>query len=234
VIYQQLLGTRPKEAANDAMGVLADSTGGLYFHNSNDLDLGFKELGMQPDVSYLLGFAPQVLDSRYHRLKVSLTAARHATVQARKGYMAAREKPAEKPAAERRMDKEVFTTAILDDAPVRVAVSAGKSAEGHPMLRLTYHLDIGAVQFHDRNGARAQSFRMIAALLDAQGAFVAGQEAVLELALKDATYQRVSAAGFNAGLNLEAPAGSYRVRTVVLEGDENGRYSTAIQAAEIR
>ncbi len=246
VTYQQLQGSRPKAALNDAMGDLADSTGGLFFHNSNDLDLGFKELGMQPEVSYLLGVAPEVLDAKFHRLKVSLTqvglpAARHAIVQARKGYLAAPEKPEEQEpfdrglnAAERRMDKEVFTTSRLEEAPVTVAISSGKSAEGHPNAQLTFHVDIGKVQFHDQDGARAQNFHMIAALLDAQGTFVTGAEAALEFALKEATYQRIAAGGFNAKITLDAPAGSYRLRTVVVEGDENGRYSTATQPAEIR
>ncbi len=246
VTYHQLQGSRPKAALNDAMGDLADSTGGLFFHNSNDLDLGFKELGMQPEVSYLLGVAPEVLDAKFHRLKVSLTqvglpAARHAIVQARKGYLAAPEKPEEQEpfdrglnAAERRMDKEVFTTSRLEEAPVTVAISSGKSAEGHPNAQLTFHVDIGKVQFHDQDGARAQNFHMIAALLDAQGTFVTGAEAALEFALKEATYQRIAAGGFNAKITLDAPAGSYRLRTVVVEGDENGRYSTATQPAEIR
>jgi hypothetical protein len=75
---------------------------------------------------------------------------------------------------------------------------------------------------------------MIAALLDTQGTFVTGAEAVLEFALKEATYQRIAAGGFNAKITLEAPSGSYRLRTVVVEGDENARYSTATQPAEIR
>jgi VWFA-related protein len=241
VTYQQLQGSQPKAALNDAMGNLADSTGGLYFHNSNDLDLGFKDLGMQPEVSYLLGFPPEVLDSKYHHLKVSLTAARHATVQARKGYIPAPEKSEEpvpythgpKAPLERRIDREVFTTSQLEEAPVTVAMSPEKSAEGHAMARLTFHVDIGKVQFHDQAGARAQTFHMIAVLFDAHGTFVTGVEALLDLALKEATYQRVLPAGFNAKVSLEVPAGSYRLRTVVVEGDEAGRCSTATQPAEI-
>jgi hypothetical protein len=159
----------------------------------------------------------------------------------RKGYLAAPEKPEEQEpfdrglnAAERRIDKEVFTASLLQEAPVMVAASYGKSTEGRPNAQLTFHVDIGKVQFHNQDGARAQSFHMIAALLDTQGTFVTGAETVLEFALKEATYQRIVAGGFNAKVSLEVPAGSYRLRTVVLEGDENGRYSTATQPAEIR
>jgi VWFA-related protein len=235
VTYQQSLAAQPKEDLNAAMGNLADSTGGLFFHNSNDLDRGFKDLGMQPEVSYLLGFAPEVMDSKYHRLKVSLTAAHHTTVQARRGYVATAGRPGEpKPPAERRMDKEVFTASLLEEAPVTVVVSPGKSPEGHPMAELTFHVNIGKVQFHDQDGVRVQRFRIIAVLLDAQGRFVKGLEGVMEFALKQASYERILATGFNTNLSLEAPAGSYRPRTVVVEGNENGPYSTATQPAEIR
>ena len=232
--YRQILGTRPKDALNDSMGNLADSTGGLYLHNSNDLDLGFRELGMQPEVSYLLGFAPGTLDNKYHPLKVSLTAARHATVQARQGYVAASQKAEpQKPRVDRRIDRELFTTTLLDEAPVMVTISPEKTAEGASIARLNFHVDIGKAHFLNQDGTRAQTFHMIAALLDAQGAFVIGVEAVLDLSLKEATYQRELTSGFNAYLKLEAPAGSYRLRTVVVEGGEGGRYSTATQTAEI-
>jgi VWFA-related protein len=233
VIHQQQMGSRPKGALNDALGSLADATGGLFFHDNNDLDLGFKELGMQPQVSYLLGFPPEVLDSKYHRLKVSLTSARHDTIQARKGYLAAPEKaPAtdgSKPAVDRRMDKEVFTSSRLEETPVTVTLTPRKSPEGRSMARLSFHIDVGKVQFQDRDGTHAQTFHMIAALFDAQGGYVTGLEGLLEFALQEASYRRMSSGGFTADLNLDVPAGSYRLRTVVLEGGEAGRYTTATQ-----
>ena len=235
VTYQQLLGGQSKEDLNSAMGNLADSTGGLFFHNSNDLDLGFKELGMQPEVSYLLGFAPDVLDSKYHRLKVNLKAAEHTTVQARRGYMAVAGKPADrKTPAERRVDREVFTTSRLEEAPVTVACRPATSPEGRPAANLTFHVDIAKVQFHDQDGLRSQKIHIIAVLLDAQAAFVKGLEGAMEFAIKADNFERLLATGFDANLSLEAPPGSYRLRTVVVEGDQNGRYSTDTQTIDIR
>jgi len=240
VIYQQLQGSRPKAALNDAMGDLADSTGGLYFHNNNDLNVGFQELGMQPEVSYLLAMEPATLDNKFHHLKISLTGARHDTVQARKGYLASEDKPEKNqaskaaPATERRMDKEVFTTTSFDEAPVTLSVASLKSAEGRATALLTFHVDIAKAQFHDQDGARLQTFHMIAALFDTDGAYVNGTEAQLEFALKEPTYQRLLPGGFNAKVSLEMPPGNYRLRTVMVEGGEKGRYSTSTGPAEIQ
>jgi hypothetical protein len=40
------------------------------------------------------------------------------------------------------MDKEVFTTSLLEEAPVVVAaVNSATSAEGHTLAQLTFHVD---------------------------------------------------------------------------------------------
>jgi hypothetical protein len=95
-------------------------------------------------------------------------------------------------------------------------------------------MDLAKIQFQNQDGARKQRLHVIAALLDAQGSFVTGKEVLLEFALKPETYERAVNNGFNAVLNLEAAPGTYRLRTVVVEGEDNGRYSTATQPAQIQ
>jgi VWFA-related protein len=41
------------------LGDFAYGTGGRFFHNSNDLEGGLKQLGLAPEISYVLGFSPQ-------------------------------------------------------------------------------------------------------------------------------------------------------------------------------
>src|ERR1019366_7016766 len=58
----------------DLLGVLADGTGGVFFHNNNDFDEGFRRVAQAPEYSYVLAFAPQnlKLDGSFHSLKVTL------------------------------------------------------------------------------------------------------------------------------------------------------------------
>lgn len=57
-----------------AMESLADGTGGTFFHNSNDLDAGFKALTEGPETVYLLELSLDSVkpDGTYHRLNVKL------------------------------------------------------------------------------------------------------------------------------------------------------------------
>jgi VWFA-related protein len=74
--------------AEGAMAELADGTGGTFFHNSNDLDAGFKALTEAPEVVYLLELPLENVkpDGSYHRLKVKVTRD-GLQIQARRGYL---------------------------------------------------------------------------------------------------------------------------------------------------
>jgi VWFA-related protein len=88
----EFMGAQIEQATLDE---LTDATGGIFFHNNNDLDEGFKRVGAPPEYSYNLAFAPQntKLDGRYHKLKVTLARDQKLTVQARKGYYAPKKNP---------------------------------------------------------------------------------------------------------------------------------------------
>ena len=75
--------------SEDVMAELAAGTGGTYFHNSNDLEGGFKRLTATPEYLYLLEFSIGDVkqNGRYHRLKVKVDQD-DSTVQARRGYFA--------------------------------------------------------------------------------------------------------------------------------------------------
>ena len=79
-------------ARSDVMANLAYATGGTFFHNNNDLDEGFRRTADAPEYIYVLGFSPQKLDGKFHKLKVTVMAQAGApgklTVQARQGYYA--------------------------------------------------------------------------------------------------------------------------------------------------
>lgn len=85
---------REEEALrSEVMADLAYSTGGTFFHNNNDMDEGFRRTADAPEFIYVLGFSPQKLDGKFHKLKVTVSAAGNngrakLTVQARQGYYA--------------------------------------------------------------------------------------------------------------------------------------------------
>ena len=74
----------------DVLAELAQGTGGVFFHNDNDLRAGFNALAADPP-HYILAFSPKnvKLDGKFHALKISLAEKRKGyAIQARRGYFA--------------------------------------------------------------------------------------------------------------------------------------------------
>ncbi len=79
----------PGDIVSGALAYLSENTGGRHFHNSNDFDLGLKELLSPPETTYLLGFTPDdARDGRYHSMKIDLPARKGYAIEARPGYFA--------------------------------------------------------------------------------------------------------------------------------------------------
>ena len=77
-----------EQERSEIIADLAYSTGGTFFHNNNDLNEGFRRTAGRPEYIYVLGFSPQKLDGKLHKLKVKLKTAAKLDIQSREGYYA--------------------------------------------------------------------------------------------------------------------------------------------------
>lgn len=226
------IGAR-NSALNSTISELASATGGLFFHNNNDLAAGFDQLGAVPETSYLMAFHPDPQDAagKYHKLKVRLSAGRAGYVQSRPGYFAPSAGPSEAETARRKFDQEASAADTLTDFPVQLAGRIGKTGRGEPQLSLIIHVDLTKLQFAERDGRYLQKLQFVGALMNEHGEMVAAKEGLMDLALTEETIARLTASGINATLGLSAPPGPYRVRVVVQES--NGRMAALSQRVEL-
>jgi len=229
MIAAQTIAPSAKLAAGDVLYALAAGTGGLFFHDNNDLNLGFEELGLAPEYSYSIGFAPAGSpDDKFHPIKVKLKSDEGRTLQYRSGYFAAAQRPAE--TAERRIDREVLADSVLNEAPGTFTASPARTEDGQPGIRLVLHLDLRKMRFRMENGIRHQKVTWIVAVLD-NGIYAGGRESSVEFALKDATFRALTN-GFEAELILPASPGKHRVRSVIQEALE-GKVTATDQVADV-
>ena len=220
-------------ADNQVMSDLAQATGGLFFHNNNDLPYGFRQLGSIPEVSYVLGFRQnEAGNGKYHKLKVTLSGSNPYVIQARPGYFAnppgtsGQVGPVDR---ESELDREVSGVSTLADFATTVAFRLGSAqTAGMRTVMTQVHVAIDKLQFPVGDGRRVQRLKVVAALLDGNGNMVAAKEGTMDFAMTEATYARLSATGINAGLNLDVPSGKYRLRTVVQESVEGKMASSTL------
>ena len=226
------IGSR-NDAMNNAMQEFASGTGGLFFHNSNDLADGLAQLGATPETVYQIAFAPEMEGGpgTYHKLKVRLASKSGDYVQARPRYVTPGKSEGGGPPAPRAIDREAADTDVRDQIPVTLGARMGTGAPNSPSLSVVIHVDVKALKFSERGDRHLQKLMFIGELLDASGKLVAAKEGAMDFALKDDTLARLTASGVNATLGLNAPPGPYKVRVVV--EDAEGKMAAQNQTVEI-
>jgi VWFA-related protein len=213
---------------------LAQDTGGVYFHNSNDLELGFRKVGALADAYYVLAFSPQnlKLDGRFHQLKVSLNVPERYTLQARRGYFAPRK--SEDAASQEKDDlaEAVFSQDEMRGLPVEVHTQFFKVNGRETKLSIFAHLDVHLLRFRKEQGRNLNSLTFVTALFDRDGKYVTGQEKRIEFRLLDSSLERLSKSGITNKAIFEVPPGTYMVREVVRD-TEQGQMSGLNRTVEI-
>jgi VWFA-related protein len=204
---------------NTAMADLAQGTGGVFFHNNNDLNAGFHQLGLPPEITYRMSFNPDgvIADGSYHKLKVKLVHSGAYSVEARPGYFAPEKTAAATETPQSKLDREVMASDTLTGVPAGLSVQIGKPSATQRTLSVIVHLDVARLAFSAQNGRKTQRITFVTALFDSQGKMVAAKQGRMELALKDATYESLARTGVNAKLSFEVAPGVYSLREVIEE-----------------
>lgn len=209
---------------DEAMGNLSQGTGGVLFHNNNDLNAGFRETSVAPEVTYRMSFSPEgvMADGGYHKLQVKLAHAGSYSVEARPGYFAPEEAASQK--LRESLDKEVAGSDSLAGVAAGVALRMEKfgSGESQRSVQVIAHLDISKLGFAKQNDRENQRITFVAAFFDAQGKMVTAKEGRMDLALKPETYNRLVKEGLNAELSFQMPPGVYKLRAVLGEAVKGG------------
>jgi VWFA-related protein len=219
------------EAMNEPLAALAEGTGGIFFHDNNDLDAGFQQLAAPPELTYRLSFRlpEDAAEDSYHKLAVKVVNAKYKSVGARPGYFVPRKQTDSAPS---KFDTEAVSADTLEDFPVQLSAANSGSGSGEINVSVVANVDISKLDFKKQNDRWTQKIRLLSALLDAEGAIVAAKEASMELALKEETYHRILKSGLNAKLTLQVRPGVYKLREVVEES--GGKMACSTNPIEVK
>jgi hypothetical protein len=214
-------------ADEEDSGVLeetADGTGGIFFHNSNDYEAGFREAGGLPQLSYLLAFSPSHLkdNGAYHRLKVKLAGAarrRGLKVEARKGYYAPKKAPNAEAQAARAIHQAVFSQRQTEGLPLEVTTGVTRLPAGKANLTVTMHLGGQRLDLVKQGNRYVDEITIVTAIFDQNGHYLSGIEKKAELHLRETDLKQVRASGLGIRAGFVLAAGDYLVRDVVRDSD---------------
>jgi VWFA-related protein len=220
--------------AEEVLYNFAGDTGGQFFHNSNDLDKGFRQVGTLSDVYYVLAFSPRNLkfDGRFHKLKVSLVKPAGFTIQARRGYFAPKASEDAATKAKEEIEQAVYSQDELKELPVDVHTQFYKINEAEARLAVLTHLDLSSMRFRQEQDRHLNNLTFVTILFDRDGKYVMGKEKRVEFRLRDATLARLTQTGITLKVEFDLKPGTYLVRQIVRDS-EAGQLSGLNRTVEI-
>lgn len=217
-------------ANDDFLSILADGTGGVFFHNNNDFDEGFRRVAQAPEYSYVLAFAPQnlKLDGSFHSLKVKLTKPQNLTLQARRGYYAPKHFADPNEQVKQEIEEAIYSREELHNLPVKLHTQFFKANDEGAKLIVLAQVDVRHLRFRKVEGRNDNVLTCVSVLFNRNGNFIQGMQKVVTMHLKDETLEHKLGSGITLKTSFDVKPGSYLVRLVVrdAEGDsmsaENG------------
>jgi VWFA-related protein len=231
--YLSTFDSQQALANTDILASFADATGGIFFHNSNDLDEGFRRTAATPEYFYLLGFAPQNLkpDGKFHILKVVIKPSQKLSVQARRGYYAPKHLVNQEEEAKQEIQDAIFSQEEMHDVPLQLHTQFFKTGDAQAQLTVLAHMDIRQLHYRKAEGRNNEELVVVAALFDHNGTFIKGDQKTVTFRLKDDTLASKLNSGITMKTNFDTKPGTYLVRVVIRDAD--GQMSAENGAVEI-
>lgn len=216
------LDSQAASAQSEVLAVLADGTGGTFFHNNNDMDEGFRRVADAPEYYYVLGFTPQNLkmDGKFHALKVTLKPHERYDLQVRRGYYAPKRALNEAEEAKRDIDDEVLSSEELHELPVALHTQFFKAADDTARLTVLARVDVKHLHYKQADGRNQNDLTIVTAVFDRNGNFLQSNQKLVQMRWKDETLQRKLASGITLRTSFEVKPGRYLVRVVTRDTEQ--------------
>ena len=200
---------------------LAVDTGGIYFRDSNDLYEGLRQIHNTQSIHYALSYAaPDPEPSgKYHRIKVEVDRP-GLTLRHRKGYFAPREKLSLENSKNKDLQLALEAPVDFNQIPVQLDYESSRLDEDRYRLSVLTHVKIGGVQFLHQEGKHQNLLHLVTMVYDENDEHVEGSDQKVELNLSESSYLTMLDHGFTSKTDVELPAGQYRIKAIVREGNQ--------------
>ena len=208
----------PSNGAGQAsLFAIAEGTGGELFKNANDFAGELDRLLEQQSVVYVLAFSPKLTGhpNQFHNLKVKVNKS-GVRLSARAGYYEPKPFSATTLVEKNLTAADVIASEIpVHDVPVSVSVQAFAAADS-PVAMVQIQVPAAHLIAAAKNGKIPLEIYAYAFDPSGRVADFSTQKAVLDVSQVKA---RLQAGGLRYFAQLKVPAGAFRVRTLVREGD---------------
>jgi VWFA-related protein len=231
--YKQGMYLQDALGQEDALGQLAHETGGIFFHNSNDLNGAIREISGRQDYYYVLSYTipPQKADGRYHSIKVEVNRP-GLQVSYRKGYYA----PKEEVTFERQKKEDILEAlqapGNLNEIPMGLSYNYYQDDDTTYVVSLLMNVNIHGLRFLEEDSRHKNLISMVVVAFDEADHYIHGLEKSVDFRLTDASYASLLDRGLTSRVEFKLSLGRYKIKAVVREASQ-GKMGSLTKAIEI-
>jgi VWFA-related protein len=203
----------------DSLRVLGSETGGFAVVNNNDFATAFQRIVDENSSYYVLGYyaTNEKRDGRFRKIEVKVPGRPDARINARKGYIAARGRPADtKPAgpndASTELRNAMSSPLPLSELPMAATAAVFKGPQPNGSVVFSTLVAGAALPLVEKDGTFRNNLEIAVVAVDQKGKSFSGGRNTLDLNMKPDTVKRVQALGFRVISTLDLPPGRYTVR----------------------
>jgi VWFA-related protein len=230
---------------------LAQGTGGIFFHDDNDLSQGLASALDDMSSYYLIGYQPQRTDfdqvrgrPKFHKTEVKVLRA-GLQVRSRNGFVGVPDPPAFSEDAGRKSGKEELRKALFspfhaNGFPVHLSAFYSASTAKDPktgrrptLLRAMLTIDARGLKFNDTpEGKKQLNLDIVAAAYGANNEVVASSDRIFSVAMTPDEMHQTVAAGLVYNFEIEiAKPGPYQLRVAAWDANAElaGSASTFVE-----
>jgi VWFA-related protein len=233
VQWKQTLFRQDATAREDPLFQLASDTGGLFYHNSNDLYDGLQKISNRQAFFYVLTYATPSMkaDGRYH--KITLQVSRPGlNLTYRKGYYA----PKEQLTFERRKKEDILEAlgapGNLNEIPINLSYNFFQQDDSRYEVALVTRVDLRRVQFLEEDSRHKNLISLVVVAFDETDRYVDGWERSVDFNLTPFGYSEILNEGLASKVTFQLPAGRFKIKAVVRESVQ-GKIGSLTKAISI-
>jgi len=225
-------------ATEDGLDVLAADTGGLFLHNTNDLDGALRRTLEDQRGYYLIGYVPDSATfsgrtPRFHSLRVRVTRP-GLRVRSRRGFFGRPDEARQPATAANRMQSAVTSPFAAGDIRLRLSSLFAQIEKVGPVVQSYMHVDARDLQFSDEpDGTRSAKIEVLAVTFGDNGAVADQKGQRYTVSLSSERYAKALQNGFIYTLQVPIKhAGPYQLR-MALRDVNSDRLGSATQFIEV-
>lgn len=201
---------------------LAHDTGGIYYHNSNDLYAGLQEITNRQAYYYVLTYASPSAkaDGRYHRIKLEVSRP-GLELSYRNGYYA----PKEELTFERRRKEDILEAlkapGDVNEIPISLSYNYYQLNDERYEVAFVTQVDIHRMQFLEEESRRRNLISLVLVAFDEADRYVDGLVKTVDFNLTPSSYSELISRGLASKVNFQLPPGRYKIKAVVRESTQS-------------